>query len=119
MVFEYVVTPAVKKCGYGTPTRADHDPRPSMITHTIIRHLLEADLVIADLSERNQNCFYELAIRHAVMKPCVHIIEERYFPPPVRRFRHEYSQVQPRGLVESGSRRSATDRYRNSIVLRR
>jgi hypothetical protein len=35
---------------------------------------LEDDLVIADLSERNANVFYELAIRHAIRKPLIQMI---------------------------------------------
>ncbi|KYK33270.1 MAG: hypothetical protein AYK19_14080 [Theionarchaea archaeon DG-70-1] len=36
---------------------------------------MEDDLVIADLTEKNPNVFYELAIRHAVRKPVVQIIK--------------------------------------------
>ena len=33
--------------------------------------------VIADLSDHNPNVYYELAIRHAVRKPFIHIIQTR------------------------------------------
>ena len=37
--------------------------------------MIEDELVIADLSEHNPNVYYELAIRHAVRKPFIHIIQ--------------------------------------------
>ncbi|MDA8056021.1 MAG: hypothetical protein M0Z77_10320 [Thermoplasmatales archaeon] len=33
----------------------------------------EADIVIADLTDRNPNVFYELAIAHALSKPVIHM----------------------------------------------
>ncbi len=46
-----------------------------MITSQVIQHLLEDELTIADLTGRNPNVFYELALRHAIGKPIIHIKE--------------------------------------------
>jgi hypothetical protein len=46
------------------------------VTNQIIDYLLNAKVVIADLSGLNPNVFYELAIRHATFKPYVHIKEK-------------------------------------------
>jgi len=73
-VLEYIVTPAVTELGYETPKRADRIPGLGSITFEIMRRLVEDDLVVADLTEGNPNAFYELAIRHALKKPTVHII---------------------------------------------
>lgn len=54
--------------------RADKIDEPGIITNQIIERLVGADLVIADLSERNPNVFYELAVRHILRKPYVHLI---------------------------------------------
>lgn len=53
--------------------RADEDTRPGMINDRIIHDILNADLVIADLTDLNPNVFYELGIRHAASKPTIHI----------------------------------------------
>jgi len=47
-----------------------------MITSQVIQHVVEDQLVIADLTERNPNVFYELAIRHAIRKPLVQLIKK-------------------------------------------
>jgi hypothetical protein len=54
--------------------RADQISAPGLITTQIIDHILNAPLVIADLSYGNPNVFYELALRHASRKPVVQII---------------------------------------------
>ena len=56
--------------------RADDIRRPGIITVQIIQQLLEARLVVADLSEANPNVYYELAVRHAARKPVIHMIAE-------------------------------------------
>lgn len=53
--------------------RADHISTPGMIDSQIVTHLIEARLVIADLTTRNPNAFYELGIRHMANLPVIHI----------------------------------------------
>ncbi len=53
--------------------RADHDARPGLIDVQMINDLLNADLVIADLSLLNPNAFYEIGIRHMTKKPIIHM----------------------------------------------
>ena len=72
-VLRHIIAPAAKDCGYET-IRADQISEPGIITTQIIQHILEDPLVIADLTGRNPNVFYELAIRHAIKKPLVQII---------------------------------------------
>lgn len=61
-------------------TRADEISEPGMITSQIPQAIQDSDLVIADLSE-HPNVFYELAVRHAVQKPVIHVIDERWTIP--------------------------------------
>jgi DNA-binding XRE family transcriptional regulator len=53
--------------------RADHDTRPGLIDIQMINDLLNAELVIADLSFLNANAFYEIGIRHMAQKPIIHM----------------------------------------------
>jgi hypothetical protein len=56
--------------------RSDTITAPGMIDVQMINHLLDADLVIADMSERNPNAFYEMGIRHMAQRPIVHMFSE-------------------------------------------
>jgi hypothetical protein len=46
--------------------RVDELLGPGSITRDIIRGILEADIIIADLTDRNPNVFYELGIAHSI-----------------------------------------------------
>ena len=74
-VLKHVIRPAVQTCGYKA-IRADEIDKPGIITSQVIQHVVNDPLVIADLTERNPNVFYELAIRHALRKPLVQIIKK-------------------------------------------
>lgn len=73
-VMNEIINPIVGK-GYKV-IRADKDPTPGQITSQIVKLIVNADLLIADLSFHNPNVFYELALRHITRKPCIHLIRE-------------------------------------------
>jgi hypothetical protein len=58
-------------------TRADEIDEAGMITSQILRAVQDSDLVVADLTETNPNVFYELAVRHAIEKAIIHVIDPR------------------------------------------
>jgi hypothetical protein len=54
--------------------RADEIQKPGLITQQVIEEVVNADLVVADLTDHNPNAFYELALRHVTQKPVVHMV---------------------------------------------
>jgi len=74
-VLKHIITGAVEQLGYEV-IRADKISEPGIITHQILQHIVDAPLVIADLTERNPNVFYELALRHAIRKPLIQLIKK-------------------------------------------
>jgi hypothetical protein len=56
--------------------RADEIKAPGDINSQVINRLMTAALVIADMSMHNANAFYELAVRHMVRLPTIHIIHK-------------------------------------------
>jgi hypothetical protein len=72
-LFEGIVLPVMLKFPGFTVKRADKDHRPGLIHTQMIDDLLDADLVIADLSYSNPNAFYEIGIRHMAQKPIIHM----------------------------------------------
>lgn len=74
-VLKHVIEPAVATCGFEA-IRADKMSEPGMITSQVIQHIVDDPLVVADLTGSNPNVFYELAIRHAIRKPLVQVIQK-------------------------------------------
>jgi hypothetical protein len=74
-ILRHIISPAAKECGYKT-LRADQISKPGIITSQVIQHIIDDPLIVADLTDRNPNVFYELAIRHAIGKPLVQIIKK-------------------------------------------
>jgi hypothetical protein len=73
-LLKYIVTPVAKEQDY-TIQQADKIVESGTITKQIIQYLIEARVVIADMTGHNPNVFYELAVRHAAKKPVIHMIQ--------------------------------------------
>ena len=71
-VLRHIIRPAVEPAYKAV--RADEIAEPGLITSQIMQHVIEDDLVISDLTDLNPNVLYELAVRHAILKPFVQII---------------------------------------------
>lgn len=64
-VYQEVYKPVCAKNGIDC-WRVDELARPGSITRDIVEGILDADILIADLTSRNPNVFYELGIAHSV-----------------------------------------------------
>ena len=74
-MLKHVFAPAAKERGFQV-VRADHISEPGIITSQVIQHVVDDPMVFADLTGRNPNVFYELALRHALKKPLVQVIKK-------------------------------------------
>ena len=68
-VLRSLITPAGNAAGFAVKTARREDS--DIIHHTIINQLLNAELVVADLTDHNPNVLFELGIRLAKEKPVV------------------------------------------------
>jgi len=65
-----VYKPAIIEAGFD-PQRADDLYRPGNIVNDIWNYTKAADVILADLTSKNPNVFYELGLAHAITKPAV------------------------------------------------
>ncbi|HEY1253895.1 MAG TPA: hypothetical protein VGF01_03855 [Terracidiphilus sp.] len=68
-VLRSLITPSAKESGFAVKTA--NRQGSDVIQSTIVNDLIEADLVIADLTEHNPNVMFELGFRLAQDKPVV------------------------------------------------
>lgn len=71
-VYEHIIKIPVEDAGFHCD-RADKIPGTEDAGEAMKNNLLEAALVVVDLSDRNPNVFYELGYRHALKKPTITI----------------------------------------------
>jgi hypothetical protein len=79
--FEDIIEPAVSAAGLEC-IRADKIIHSTVIDKPMYENLLEADVVIADLSTSNANAIYELGVRHALRPRTTIVISEAQFSFP-------------------------------------
>jgi tetratricopeptide (TPR) repeat protein len=73
--YKTMIKPAVEAAGLRC-IRADEIVHSGLIDVPMYEHLLNADVVVADLSTSNKNAFYELGVRHALCPQTTIIIAE-------------------------------------------
>jgi hypothetical protein len=69
-----VYRPAIEASGL-KPHRADDLYRPSTIVNDIWAYTRQAKVILADLTGKNPNVFYELGLAHALAKPAILVAE--------------------------------------------
>ncbi|MGX7627619.1 hypothetical protein ACWOMK_02130 [Bacillus thuringiensis] len=77
-LIDAVITPELLNSGFskGNIKVAHRMANPGSINQQVIECILESDLAIANLTTLNPNVMYELAIRHAVRKPVIQLIQK-------------------------------------------
>jgi hypothetical protein len=79
--YRILIKPAVEAAG-ATCVRADEIVHAEVIDVPMYEQLLEADLVVADLSTLNANAFFELGVRYALRPRATIAIAESGFKNP-------------------------------------
>ena len=74
-VLTEAVSKAVEDVGLKA-VRGDTEPRSEQIVDQIYGEIVEAKIIIADLTDSNPNVFYELGIAHGLDRPVVQIINK-------------------------------------------
>jgi hypothetical protein len=75
VICKYIIEQAAAHCGYKA-IRTDQISEPGLITTQVIQHLVNDPMVVADLTARNPNVYYGLAVRHALRKPFIQLIQK-------------------------------------------
>jgi len=68
--YSEIYCPAIEKAGM-TPYRADDLFAPNNVVEDIWNFTKKAKVIIADLTGKNPNVFYELGLAHAIAKPVI------------------------------------------------
>ena len=74
-IFTGMIKPAVERSGFAFACKRSDVPTGSIIEH-ILDEVNRADLVIADLTDRNPNVFYELGVRHALRDSTILVAQD-------------------------------------------
>ena len=73
-LLDNIIKPVLKELGFEVVVPHEMDESGS-ITNQIIRHIVNDEMVVANLTGLNPNVMYELAIRHSFSKPVVCVVE--------------------------------------------
>jgi len=72
-IVKHVITPAVTEKGYVANTLQQlNEPGDELVTW--VEHLLEADLVVANLEDNDPRVHYGVAVRHTTSKPVILVV---------------------------------------------
>lgn len=74
-VSSYIVSPIANEFNLSI-LRSDGDHTPGPVTPQILRSMLESKLVVADLTGRNPNVYYELCFAHSFGLPVVSLVDD-------------------------------------------
>jgi hypothetical protein len=85
--FREVLKPGLQQHGHEL-ARADESYAPGIIIYSIFRSILDSDVILAEVTRRKPNVFYELGIAHSYGKPTIIIAQSaKELPFDVRHMR--------------------------------
>lgn len=110
--WEQIYKPTIRDVGYN-PKRVDDIYKPNDIMENIWDSINQATIILADLSGKNPNVFYELGLAHALAKPVILISpESEDIPFDIQSIRHiRYNKDDH----DWGAK--LTERLKNSLLL--
>lgn len=74
-VFEHIIRTPLEAVGFSV-SRADEVRGSRSIMHDVVQGIVDAELIIADLTGANPNVYYELGIAHALRKKVVLLAQD-------------------------------------------
>jgi hypothetical protein len=86
-IYHDVIKPVCKSKGFDA-FRADDVYRPGIILQDIIAGIAESEIVIAEVSSKNPNVYYEIGYAHAIGKSTILLVEREVdLPFDIRSYR--------------------------------
>ncbi len=99
-VYTYGIKPACEKAGF-KPVRVDELKGVFNINRKIIEQLYKSEVIVADLTDRNPNVFYEMGVAHAIANKTVMIVQDTGdLPFDIRNYRCIIYKQSVEGLKE-------------------
>ena len=99
-VFDFIIAPAAERAGY-TAKRGDHAGAPGKITEQMFRSILNDDLIVAIITDRNPNVFYELAVAQSAARPTIILnLKGQEIPFDIKDMRVLEYDLRPRTLMK-------------------
>jgi len=99
-VFDYIIKPAMEEIGMEA-FRADHIKESGLISDQMFKAIFNYDLIIALITYKNPNVFYELGIAHYSNKAVIILLEKgNELPFDLKDLRCVFYDLKPRSLFE-------------------
>jgi hypothetical protein len=112
--YQEIYIPAIKDAGF-EPVRADELFSSGSVVEQIWEQIEKAKVLLADLTDRNPNVFYELGLAHAAKKPVIFAAAHlEDIPFDLRHLRVIVYEVRAPNWAEK-LRKSVTDFVRNAV----
>ncbi len=103
-IYNAGIRPALEKLGM-RPHRADESFSSTDIMSEVLDNIIRSEVIVADLTGRNPNVFYELGLAHAIKHHVVLITQKREDVPfdltGIRYFTYENTMVGAQALAQN------------------